>query len=170
MIKKDENKEREDKYRFTLFKRSYSGFGYFSKITNQYYLTIFSSFDRFNFIRSLDGQIADANWSINGTEIVGITFDKTLQGSYYIATKSGDIIVYQAKQNLWELVGKISTEINYIYNVKALKKLILAYDDSTGEFSIFNLQKIRGLQKGAKLSEFQPLKYKPNYPLLSDDT
>lgn len=59
IIKRDESKAKETG--FTLFKRTYSGFGNLGQITNQYYLTIFTSNDRFNFIRSLDGQIADTN-------------------------------------------------------------------------------------------------------------
>ena len=163
IIKKDERKNGKFGYEFNLLKRVYSGFGDLNLVTNQHFLTMYTFYDKFGFIRSIDGEIADTNWGVNNTEIVGVTFDKTQQGGYYVATKSGEISVFLARQNLCILIGNFQTGTSYLSNIKALKKTFLTYDDNTGEFTFFDMSKFKKSLNGIDLSSIIPLTYKPSY-------
>ena len=164
IIKKDEDRTEKNSYSFTFLIRSYSDFDHLDLVTSQYYLTLFTSNDKFSFIRSFDGKVSTTQWNVENSEIIGVTFDQSQQGGYFITTKSGEIYIFLALQKVWEMIGKISAEANYLNNIKALNKILVTYDSNTGEFCLFDLNKFKSISGIVDLSNIHFQKIKPNYP------
>ena len=130
IINKDQNRADNTSYSFTFLTRIYTDFCHLDLVKNQYYLTLFTSYEKFSFIRSFDGQVSTTPWNVENSEIIGVTFDQAQQGGYFITTKYREIWIFLALQKVWEMIGKISAEANNLNNIKALNKILVTYDST----------------------------------------
>ena len=164
IVNKDQNRADNTSYSFTFLTRIYTNFNHLDLVTSQSFLTLFTSNDKFSFIRNIDGAISTAHWSVDNTEIIGAAFNKVDIGELFIATKSGKIYLFLALQKAWDMIANFTAEVSDISNIKGLHKIFLSNDDNTGELSIFSSTNLIIINGTIDLSNINHLKYKPNYP------